>query len=374
MGATNDLLVELPDGIMYEHQFLQQGLQLLKEVLCAKSTITLLLGILGVILLRKSLLGRKRQGSDRSDTVTALLRCALSLPVLRCASCGIAEVDDIKLKPCDDCDLVRYCSDECQELHRPEHAGKCKERAAELRDEILFRQPEGTHLGDCPICFLPFPLGHNKFMSTDCCTTMVCMGCAVATLTCRGLEEEQVMGTSCPFCRAPVTKTEEEKGVIEKKRIDANDPFALWQMGQKHYQKEEYETGFEYSRRAAELGDAAAHFDLSISYRKGEGVEKDEKKANHHLEQAAIGGHPHARRNLANWEWEYGKRERAMKHWIIAANLGDDVSLNTLKDLYKAGAITKDAFAEVLRGHYAAVVATKSSQRQLAEKKYPIGH
>ena len=28
-----------------------------------------------------------------------------------CASCGIAEVDEIKLKKCDDCDLVKYCSE-----------------------------------------------------------------------------------------------------------------------------------------------------------------------------------------------------------------------------------------------------------------------
>eukprot|EP00985_Skeletonema_marinoi_P030768 scaffold33795_cov79-Skeletonema_marinoi.AAC.1 len=53
-----------------------------------------------------------------------------------CASCGIAEVDDIKLKECDDCDLVRYCSDKCQEDHRPNHEAICKERAAELRDEL----------------------------------------------------------------------------------------------------------------------------------------------------------------------------------------------------------------------------------------------
>jgi len=32
-----------------------------------------------------------------------------------CACCGIAAVDDIKLKLCDGgCDLVKYCGDECQ--------------------------------------------------------------------------------------------------------------------------------------------------------------------------------------------------------------------------------------------------------------------
>jgi hypothetical protein len=71
-----------------------------------------------------------------------------------CASCGKAEVDDdIKLKDCDDCDLVKYCSDKCQKDHLTEHEKACKERAAELRDEILFRQPQSSHRGDCPIYF-----------------------------------------------------------------------------------------------------------------------------------------------------------------------------------------------------------------------------
>eukprot|EP00984_Skeletonema_dohrnii_P017230 scaffold7802_cov115-Skeletonema_dohrnii-CCMP3373.AAC.1 len=68
-----------------------------------------------------------------------------------CASCGIAEVDDIKLKKCTACYLVKYCSVKCQRNHRPQHKRACKKRAAELRDEILFKQPESRDLGDCPI-------------------------------------------------------------------------------------------------------------------------------------------------------------------------------------------------------------------------------
>jgi hypothetical protein len=79
-----------------------------------------------------------------------------------CASCGIAGVDDIKLKKCPACDLVRYCSDICMLKHSPQHEGTCKERVTELRDEILFRQPESTHLGDCPICFLPLSMDHHR--------------------------------------------------------------------------------------------------------------------------------------------------------------------------------------------------------------------
>jgi len=38
-----------------------------------------------------------------------------------CASCGIAKVDDIKLKECDDCKSVKYCSDACQKNHKSQH-------------------------------------------------------------------------------------------------------------------------------------------------------------------------------------------------------------------------------------------------------------
>ena len=69
-----------------------------------------------------------------------------------CASFSTAEVDDMKLKDYDDCNLVRYCGDECQQNHKSEHEEDCTERATELRDEILFKQPESSSYGDCPIC------------------------------------------------------------------------------------------------------------------------------------------------------------------------------------------------------------------------------
>eukprot|EP00984_Skeletonema_dohrnii_P010457 scaffold4065_cov161-Skeletonema_dohrnii-CCMP3373.AAC.2 len=64
-----------------------------------------------------------------------------------CASCGTAANDDIKLKKCTACHLVRYCSVKCQKEHRPQHKKECKKRAAELHDELLFKfkQPESNH-------------------------------------------------------------------------------------------------------------------------------------------------------------------------------------------------------------------------------------
>jgi hypothetical protein len=80
-----------------------------------------------------------------------------------CASCGIAPVDDIKLKICDGCDLVKYCSDACRENHREQHEEVCKKRKAELHNRELFEQPEETCFGECPICFLPLPLDERKY-------------------------------------------------------------------------------------------------------------------------------------------------------------------------------------------------------------------
>ena len=111
---------------------------------------------------------------------------------------------------------------------------------------------------------------------------------------------------------------------IEMKRIAANDPIALRNFGKNLYLKRNYDGAFKYWTKAAELGDADAHYHLSLLYNGGLGVEKDETKKIFHLEEAAIGGFPQARHNLAVYENRHDRFERAVKHWIIAANLGYD--------------------------------------------------
>ena len=286
---------------------------------------------------------------------------AVDIMCCSCAACGI------KLKPCDGCDLVRYCSDTCREDHRPEHETSCKERAAELRDEILFKQPEGTYLGDCPICFLPIPIQPGKSGFYTCCSKYDCKGCSHANQL-HQLEEN--MQITCPFCRQPVPKTQEEIDKNRMKRIAANDPVAIREMGRAHSKEGDYESAFNYMTRAAELGDAEAHYDLSMMYLKGQGVEEDEAKALYHWEEAAIRGHPGARHVIGFVEAGKGKVERAVKHYIIAANLGYDNSIQALKECYKNGDISKDDFAAALRAHHAAVEATKSPHREAAAKYY----
>ena len=175
------------------------------------------------------------------------------------------------------------------------------------------------------------------------------------------------------FCR-PVEKSQDEGDKCCMKRIkENNDPSAMTHMGMKHYHEGDYEKAFKYSKKAAELGDASAHFALSCLYRKGQDVKKDAKKKIHHLEEAAMKGHPTARHNLGCIEFNNGNFERARNHFIIAANLGYHDSLQALRQMYADGYASKEEYASALRAYQAAVDATKSEERERAEKTIKSG-
>jgi len=281
-----------------------------------------------------------------------------------CAACGTAEVDEIKLMRCTACKSVRYCGVKCQKDHRRQHKKECRKRAAELRDELLFKQQESSHLGDCPICFIPLSLDLDKSIMMSCCSKVICKGCQYANNL--RIEDERIQH-SCPFCRKPTVETDEECDKLNMKRIEVNDPAAMSQKGSEQYIKGDHNKAFEYFTKASGLGDVEAHYKLSILYQEGHGVEKDKGKYLHHMEQAAIGGHPLARFSLACSEGGNGRHDRGVKHLTIAANLGHDKSLDSLKKLFSNGLLSKEDFAAALRGHQAAIDAMKSPQRKAAE-------
>ncbi len=293
-----------------------------------------------------------------------------------CASCGITGGDNIKLKNCAACKHVKYCSVDCQRNHRPQHKRACKKRAAELKDELLFKQPESAHLGDCPICFIPISLATTEDEDVDearysvltCCGKVVCIGCVHANIL-REIEER--LPERCPFCRQLVPKTEAECLLNEMKRVKVNDPVALFYTGIDSFNAGDYATAIEYLEKVAGLGHIESHQQMSRLYKGGIGYEKDLKKSIYHAEvevaAIAIGGHSIARHNLASWEAAKGNTDRAIKHLIIAVSLGLDHSLQSLKNTYALGEVSKEDFTAALRAHQAAVDATKSPQRDAAE-------
>ena len=284
-----------------------------------------------------------------------------------CASCGIAEIDEMKLKTCTACKSIRYCSVECQKNHWPHHKRACKKRMAELRDEILFQQPESSNLGDCPICCLPLPLDLEKSSLNVCCSKMICYGCDYANIL-RQLGLLKPQKPSCAFCREPLPDSDEEAIAMAMKRVEKNDPVAMRYLGGMRRKEGDYKSAFEYRTKAAELGDAHAHYCLSVMYDLGLGVEKDEKKKVYHLEEAAIGGHVSARHNLGCHEEINGRIDRAVKHWIIAANMGLEGSMKALWEYHAKGFVKKEDLTATLRTHQTAVNATKSPQREEAEE------
>ena len=86
----------------------------------------------------------------------------------------------------------------------------------------------------------------------------------------------------------------------------------------------------------------------------------------YHAEEAAILGDPTSRYSLGCYDVRTFKYDRATKHFIIAAKLGYHNSLKELKKLYADGHATKEDYASALRAYQAAVDATKSPERELA--------
>lgn len=147
----------------------------------------------------------------------------------------------------------------------------------------------------------------------------------------------------------PATSLLQESEDMVMKRVEANDPNALCFIGRERRDLGDYEGAFEYLTKAAVLGNAEAHNTLGCFYGDGLGVDKDMKKAIYHWEEAAIGGHPIARYNLDYYERRRGRIDRAIKHRIIAAKLGDNGALEAVKCLILV-AVIGSLFGYVLFG------------------------
>jgi TPR repeat protein len=154
------------------------------------------------------------------------------------------------------------------------------------------------------------------------------------------------------------------------KRVKKNDPAALCRMGREFFNEGDCGTALIYLTKAAKLEDTYAHAQLGAMYEYSLGVEKDMEKAVCHYEKAAIGGHPKARYMLGCYEERSGNTERAAKHFIIAAKLGDDESMRDIWKHYFHGNISKEDLDATLRTHQAAIDEMKSEQRDVAERYF----
>lgn len=281
-----------------------------------------------------------------------------------CAACGKGGEG---LKKCTSCELVRYCGVDCQRAHRPQHKRSCKRRAAELHDEALFRLPPSRE--ECPICFLELPIISNQQIYKSCCGKFLCRGCTYAK---QYASSEQSKGYLCPFCREPSPYTVEEDRERTEKRVELNDPEAMFMLGQYYFDggdgfQQDIDKALELFHRAAELGSIVAHSKVGELYCCGDGVQTNYKNAKYHLEISAMAGNVQARHNLGSIEGNSGNHQRAMKHFLISANAGHDGSMKAIQSGYRDGLVHKDEFEKTLQAHQKSKNEMKSEWRDHAE-------
>ena len=203
-----------------------------------------------------------------------------------------------------------------------------------------------------------------------CCGKVVCSGCICTPVY--DNQGNEIKEKTCPLCRTPVPTSDKESIKRFEKRMELNDADAIYNMGSYYARgllglRPNQAKALElYHRAAAELGHPAAFCSSGNSYYNGRGVERDEKKANHYYELAAMRGQIDSRHNLGNNEWRLGNIDRALKHWMISVRDGEYRSLQSIKDMYMDGDATKDDYAKALRSYQKYLDEIKSDQRDKA--------
>ena len=314
--------------------------------------------------------------SNDADTTVIVSADVVSgtAEVSLCANCGKEGASNT----CNKCNQVMYCNAACKKRHRKKHKKDCEERlrrvaklqeeenkrAAELHDIELFRSPPRKE--DCPICFLLLPTLNSGWRYKSCCGKEICSGCIHAVQKADGF-----IGL-CPFCRAPTPERDKEIILRLRKRVDIGDAEAMFSLG-KHYTNgmhglpTNHAKALELWTRAAELGHVEAICTIGIAYEDGRGVDKDEKKAMHYYELAAMRGCAVARYMLGDIEDRAGNEERAIKHYMIAVGGGCCYSsLKSIQKLYSNGQATKDEYTKALQAYQQYLDEVKSNQRDVA--------
>ena len=279
---------------------------------------------------------------------------------MKCAACGKGGDD---LKACTACKLVKYCNASCQGGHWSKHKKECKKRAAELKDEALFKQPPPRE--ECDICMLTLPIAVEERKYQPCCGKVLCYGCIRAAY----MADNRRL---CPFCRTPEATSQGETLERIQKRAEIDDAEAIYSLGCLYKRgdmglPQDYDRAMELWLRSGELGHAMSYSKIGTAYYNGQGAERDVKKAIHYYELAAMVGDECARHNLGCMEKDAGNNmSRATKHWMIAAGAGYDNSLTNIRACFMDGYATKEDFEKALRSHKEAKDEMRSDQREAA--------
>ena len=220
----------------------------------------------------------------------------------------------------------------------------------------------------CTICYLFVELSVGDHSKTNaCCMKRVCDGCILAA-------RQRGMFDSCPFCRTPLPAGDAPTIAMLQKRVDKGDAEAISHLGRAYYNgklglTKDVPRAIELWTEAAELGSVDAHYELGHLYYTGGGIKEDKPRGIHHWQQAAMKGQVDSRHAIGIVEYNENKNyDLVVQHWMISAKMGDQDSLNCIKEMFKEGQATKAQYAEALLGYRDAAEEMKSPQREEAKR------
>ena len=238
-----------------------------------------------------------------------------------------------------------------------------------LQERLMTSGHERPEEDRCTICFdlIELPVFENSAINA-CCMKRVCHGCILAAL-------QRGMGDRCPFCRTPFPNTNDKASQLAmiRKRVDKGDAEAINHLGEKYFYgllglAKDVPRAVELWTEAAELGSIEAHVQLGYTYYHGDGVEGDKPRGIYHWQQAAMKGHVSSRHDLGVVEEDNGNNGLAVQHWMVSAKMGDEESLNAIRNMFKDGDATKAQYAEALMGYQDALDEMSSPQREEAKR------
>jgi len=321
----------------------------------------------------------ERRGGNNEDTEEN------EAPTKLCSACG-KESDALKM--CNGCKCVWYCDVKCRDRHRKEHKKECKLIKKEL-DQRGGKRDLGTEVDvgplgklpprdECPICMHLLPIYANLTEYNTCCGKIICAGCGFQHQT--KSEEVNVkraqkepplppLPRTCPFCRTPVSRSDEETLVRLCKRVELKDRYAMrilatWYGHGKFGPPVDYAKCIDLMRRSADLGCPDAQYQLGSYHDDGKmGLEQNKEEALKYFKKAAEGGNITVRHNLGCMEEVNGDYVAAMRHWRLAASGGFKPSVGGLFACFEKGLLRHGDLAETLQAMYRARAEMKSADR-----------
>ena len=235
---------------------------------------------------------------------------------------------------------------------------------------------------DCAICLVPLPRFGPGTCYQVCCGNRICWACHKENEASINKQNEEKsagkkLALTCPFCREPEPTCADEDFARLRARCLQNDHIAYTSMGSIYRDgglgkaKDDLKA-LDCYIRSIELGSAEACINIGNSYNEGMGVAADEGRAVLVMKIGALRGDIYARHNIGLSEYyKLGNHEIGIRHWKIAAEAGNQHSLDALKHVYNADGkepgkefISKEEMDTVYRSGHEAQMEVTTEERE----------